>query len=52
MSVKVFTFTQKVRTRHGGVFTVRVVPADSRYLMSLLGEASPDKWGRLYSRQL
>jgi hypothetical protein len=31
------------------VFAVLVVPCDSRDLMWLLGEASPDKWGRLQS---
>jgi hypothetical protein len=32
-----------------GVFAVLVVPCDGRDLMWLLGEASPDKWGRLHS---
>jgi len=35
-----------------GVFAVLDIPSDSRDVMRLLGEASPDKWGRLHSLQL
>jgi hypothetical protein len=31
------------------VFAILDVPSDSRDVMRLLGEASPDKWGRLQS---
>jgi hypothetical protein len=35
-----------------GVFALLVVPCDGRDLMWLLGEASPDKWGRLHSARV